>query len=32
MSYLTVWDVEPFVTHQTFWLESTGVRLGMLQS
>jgi len=20
--YLTVWDVEPFVTHQTSWLES----------
>jgi len=23
--YLTVWDVEPVVTHQTSWLESTGV-------
>ena len=24
-SYLTVWGVEPVVTHQTCWLESTGV-------
>ncbi len=23
--YLTVWGVEPVVTHQTSWLESTGV-------
>ena len=23
--YLTVWGVEPAVTHQTSWLESTGV-------
>ena len=25
-SYLTVWGVEPAVTHQTSWLDSTGVR------
>ncbi len=25
IEYLTVWDVEPDVTHQTSWLESTGV-------
>jgi len=25
ISYLTVWGVEPVVTHQTSWLESTGV-------
>ena len=25
ISYLTVWGVEPVVTHQTPWLESTGV-------
>ena len=25
MLYLTVWGVEPVVTHQTSWLESTGV-------
>ena len=25
MSYLTVWGVEPIVTHQASWLESTGV-------
>ena len=25
MFYLTVWGVEPVVTHQTSWLESTGV-------
>ena len=24
MLYLTVWGVEPVVTHQTSWLESTG--------
>ncbi len=24
MVYLTVWGVEPAVTHQTPWLESTG--------
>ena len=23
--YLTVWGVEPAVTHQTSWLDSTGV-------
>jgi len=23
--HLTVWGVEPVVTHQTSWLESTGV-------
>ncbi len=23
--YLTVWGVGPLVTHQTSWLESTGV-------
>ncbi len=25
VSHLTVWGVEPVVTHQTSWLESTGV-------
>jgi len=25
ISYLAVWGVEPVVTHQTSWLESTGV-------
>ena len=25
MQHLTVWGVEPVVTHQTSWLESTGV-------
>ena len=25
IEYLTVWGVEPVVTHQTSWLESTGV-------
>ncbi len=25
MCYLSVWGVEPVVTHQTSWLESTGV-------
>ena len=24
--YLTVWGVEPLVTHQTSWLERTGVK------
>ena len=26
MRHLAVWGVEPVVTHQTSWLESTGVR------
>ena len=25
VSHLTIWGVEPVVTHQTSWLESTGV-------
>ncbi len=25
--HLTVWGVEPVVTHQTSWLESTGVHM-----
>ena len=25
IQHLTVWGVKPVVTHQTFWLESTGV-------
>ena len=25
MLYLTIWGVGPIVTHQTSWLESTGV-------
>jgi len=25
IQYLTVWGVEPVVTHQTSWLRSTGV-------
>ena len=25
IQHLTVWGVEPVVTHQTSWLESTGV-------
>ena len=29
--YSTVWGVEPVVTHQTSWLESTGV-CGVRQS
>jgi len=28
--YLAVWGVEPVVTHQTSWLESTGVKLEKL--
>ncbi len=35
MQYFTVWGVEPVVTHQTSWLESTGecgVRLGRRRS
>ena len=27
ISYLTVWGVEPVVTHQTSWLESTGAQV-----
>ena len=31
--YLTVWGVEPVVTHKTSWLESTGaVRVQVLYS
>ncbi len=30
MLYLTVWGVEPLVTHQTSWLESTGVMYSAL--
>ncbi len=25
IQHLTVWGVEPVVTHQTSWLESTGI-------
>jgi len=28
-SYLTAWGVEPILTHQTFWLESTSVQLAI---
>ena len=28
--YLTVWGVEPVVTHHTFWLESAGVVCSIL--
>jgi len=30
IKYLTVWGVEPVVTHQTSWLESTGVNLNCM--
>ncbi len=31
IEYLTVWVMEPAVTHQTPWLESTGVYTGALR-